>query len=147
MVEGIVAERLTKRFNANVAVDRLSLKTREGEVFGFLGPIGAGKTTTISMLACLIHPSEGSALVGGYNIIKEPNNRNIRNYNSRHVSDSVCHIHVDNSNRIDDFLHILEDSSSDYRGTLNLIISFRNLPVFWSYPLFIYFRLNKRRNF
>lgn len=72
-MESIVAEGLTKRFNAIVAVDHVSFRIGEGEVFGLLGPNGAGKTTTIRMLACLIYPSEGSALVGGYSITREPN--------------------------------------------------------------------------
>ncbi|MCS7138618.1 MAG: ABC transporter ATP-binding protein [Crenarchaeota archaeon] len=72
-MESIIAEGLTKRFNTIIAVDHISFRIREGEVFGLLGPNGAGKTTTIRMLSCLIKPSEGFALVGGYDIIKESN--------------------------------------------------------------------------
>lgn len=71
-MNSIVAEGLTKRFNAIVAVDHVSFSIGEGEVFGLLGPNGAGKTTTIRMLACLISPSEGSATVWGYSITREP---------------------------------------------------------------------------
>jgi ABC-2 type transport system ATP-binding protein len=53
-----------------MAVDHLSFEIGEAEVFGLLGPNGAGKTTTIRMLACLLSPSEGSARVGGYDIVK-----------------------------------------------------------------------------
>lgn len=67
-----MAEGLTKRFNNFMAVGNISFKVEEGEVFGLLGPNGAGKTTIIRMLACLIFPSEGSALVGGYDVTREP---------------------------------------------------------------------------
>jgi ABC-2 type transport system ATP-binding protein len=59
---------LTKRFGSLTAVDHLSFKVTEGEILGLLGPNGAGKTTTVRILACLISASEGSAIVGGYEI-------------------------------------------------------------------------------
>jgi len=59
---------LTRRFNGNLAVDRLTIDVREGEVFGFLGPNGAGKTTTVRMLACLIRPTSGTARINGYEL-------------------------------------------------------------------------------
>jgi len=72
MASTIEAEGLTKMFGSLIAVDHLSFKVEEGEVFGLLGPNGAGKTTTVRMLACLISPSEGSAKVGGYDIVRNP---------------------------------------------------------------------------
>lgn len=68
----IEAMELTKIFGSLVAVDKLSFKVRKGEVFGILGPNGAGKTTTIRLLTCLISPSSGSAIVGGFDIVKDP---------------------------------------------------------------------------
>ena len=62
---------LTKRYKNLIAVDKLNLEIREGELFSLLGVNGAGKTTTIKMLSCLTKPTEGDALVGGYSIIKE----------------------------------------------------------------------------
>ena len=67
----IKTENLSKKFNGNLAVDRLSLEVHEGEVFGFLGPNGAGKTTTVRMLTSLIAPSNGTAVVNGFEIGKE----------------------------------------------------------------------------
>lgn len=64
----IHTENLTKKFDNQVAVDRLNLDIAEGEVFGFLGPNGAGKTTTIRMLTCLIAPTSGSARVLDYEV-------------------------------------------------------------------------------
>jgi len=72
----IKTENLTKKFNGNLAVDRLSLEVREGEVFGFLGPNGAGKTTTVRILTSLIAPSNGTAVVNGFEIGK--NDKKIR---------------------------------------------------------------------
>ena len=56
------------------AVDDISFESYEGEVFGLLGPNGAGKTTTMRMIATLINPDSGDASVGGFSIIKQPQN-------------------------------------------------------------------------
>lgn len=63
---------LTKCFGELVAVDHINFKVKYGEIFGFLGPNGAGKTTTINCLITLLQPSKGTAIVAGYDIIKEP---------------------------------------------------------------------------
>ena len=68
----IRTEGLTKRFGEKVAVANLNLDIAEGEFFCFLGPNGAGKTTTIKMLTGLIRPTSGVAILGGYDIEKEP---------------------------------------------------------------------------
>ena len=62
---------LTKKFGSLVAVDGINLEVKEGEIFGFLGPNGAGKTTTISMLTTLMKPSSGTAMVAGYDLIRD----------------------------------------------------------------------------
>lgn len=65
---------LTKVYNGKVrAVDNVSFSVRRGEIFGFLGPNGAGKSTTIKMLTTLLRPTSGTALVVGYDIVREPN--------------------------------------------------------------------------
>ena len=66
----ITLKNLTKKFEKIVAVDNVSLDINEGEVFGLLGQNGAGKTTIIHMLATLIKPTSGTALINGYDIIK-----------------------------------------------------------------------------
>ncbi len=63
---------LTKRFRKLTAVDGLDLSIRKGEIFGLLGPDGAGKTTTIRMLCAIMDPNEGSARVAGFDTVKEP---------------------------------------------------------------------------
>ncbi len=71
-MSGIEAEGLSKRFGTLTALDRLSFRVDPGEIFGLLGPNGSGKTTTVRILSCLISPSEGSARVAGFDIVKDP---------------------------------------------------------------------------
>ena len=63
---------LTRRFGAFVAVDDLSFSVKQGEIFGFLGANGAGKSTTIRMLCGLLKPTSGTALVGGIDVSRNP---------------------------------------------------------------------------
>ena len=63
---------LVKRYKNLTAVDKLNLEIRQGELFSLLGVNGAGKTTAIKMLSCLTKPTDGDANVGGYSIMKEP---------------------------------------------------------------------------
>jgi len=63
---------LVKCYKKLTAVDNLNLEIRQGELFSMLGVNGAGKTTTIKMLTCLTKPTDGDAYVGGYSIIKQP---------------------------------------------------------------------------
>jgi ABC-2 type transport system ATP-binding protein len=67
----IDARDLTRRFGQFVAVDHITFDVRAGEVFGFLGANGAGKTTAIRMLTGLLQPSSGSAIVAGHDVVKE----------------------------------------------------------------------------
>jgi ABC-2 type transport system ATP-binding protein len=63
---------LVKRFGGEVAVDRLSLSCPPGEVFGFVGPDGAGKTTIMRLLAAVMAPDEGSILIEGVDAVTNP---------------------------------------------------------------------------
>ena len=62
---------LVKQYKDIIAVDKLHLEIKKGELFSLLGVNGAGKTTTIKMLTCLTKPTSGDAFVGGYSITKE----------------------------------------------------------------------------
>jgi len=63
---------LTRRFGAFVAVDHLTFTVRRGEIFGFLGSNGAGKSTTIRMLCGLLRPTSGAATVSGIDVARDP---------------------------------------------------------------------------
>lgn len=63
---------LTKRFGHLTAVDHLDLTVAAGEIFGLVGPDGAGKTTTLRMLCALMDPSEGTASVAGHDVVRAP---------------------------------------------------------------------------
>jgi ABC-2 type transport system ATP-binding protein len=66
----IETHNLTKRFKKVTAVDRLDLGVGRGEIFGLLGPDGAGKTTAIRMLCAIMDPTEGSASVAGFDTVR-----------------------------------------------------------------------------
>ncbi|TLM76795.1 MAG: ABC transporter ATP-binding protein [Actinobacteria bacterium] len=68
----MVVSGLTKRFGDFTAVDAIDFRVRPGEIFGFLGPNGSGKTTTIRMLCGVIAPSGGRATVMGFDTEREP---------------------------------------------------------------------------
>jgi ABC-2 type transport system ATP-binding protein len=68
----IRTEHLTKRYGGLTAVNDLNLDIPQGQLFAFLGPNAAGKTTTIKLLAGLLKPTSGRALIGGHDIQKEP---------------------------------------------------------------------------
>jgi ABC-2 type transport system ATP-binding protein len=72
-METIISARgLTRRFGGLTAVDHLDLEVARGEVFGIVGPDGAGKTTTLRMFSGLVDPSEGQAAVAGHDPVREP---------------------------------------------------------------------------
>ena len=73
----IVADKLTKKFGDFTAVDQISFEVNRGEIFGFLGANGAGKTTAMRMFCGLSLPTSGAATVGGFDVYKE--NEQIKN--------------------------------------------------------------------
>lgn len=68
----IIASGLSKQFGATRAVDGLSFHVRPGEIFGLVGPDGAGKTTTLRMLAGVLGPDAGTATVAGHDVVHDP---------------------------------------------------------------------------
>jgi ABC-2 type transport system ATP-binding protein len=70
--DAVIATDLTRHFGAFVAVDHISFRVQAGEIFGFLGPNGSGKTTTIRMLCGLLTPTAGRAHVLGYDVARDP---------------------------------------------------------------------------
>lgn len=67
----IEANRLTKQFGNFTAVDHISFQVKKGEIFGFLGANGAGKTTAIKMMSGLLLPTSGTATIAGYDILTQ----------------------------------------------------------------------------
>ncbi|MHC1690213.1 MAG: ABC transporter ATP-binding protein [Bacteroidales bacterium] len=70
----ITVENLTKKFGSFTAVDNISFEVGKGEIFGFLGANGAGKTTAMRMLCGLLKPTSGKGIVAGYDIRSESEN-------------------------------------------------------------------------
>lgn len=68
----IAVSGLTKRFPGAIAVDHLDFTVAEGEIFGLVGPDGAGKTTTLRMLAGVLPPDQGTITVAGCNVARDP---------------------------------------------------------------------------
>lgn len=68
----IETDKLTKYYGEVVAVRDVSFKLEKGDILGFLGPNGAGKSTTMRMLTTFLYPSSGTAVVGGYHILRQP---------------------------------------------------------------------------
>jgi len=71
-LNSIEVKNLTKKYGKFTSVDNISFDVKEGEVFGFLGANGAGKSTTIKMLCAILQSTSGDAIVAGYSINKEP---------------------------------------------------------------------------
>jgi ABC-2 type transport system ATP-binding protein len=71
-MNAIEVRHLTRRFGDFVAVNDVSFEVRAGEIFGFLGSNGAGKSTTIRMLCGLLQPTSGQAIVGGIDVVRDP---------------------------------------------------------------------------
>ncbi|HID87084.1 MAG TPA: ATP-binding cassette domain-containing protein, partial [Anaerolineae bacterium] len=67
----IQTDNLTRTFKNTVAVDGLNLTVRRGEIFGLVGPDGAGKTTTIRLLSAIMNPTSGWARVAGFDTVKQ----------------------------------------------------------------------------
>jgi len=68
----ILAENLSKKFDDFTAVNTVNLNVKAGQVLVLLGPNGAGKTTTVRMLTSILRPTEGRALVAGFDVVQEP---------------------------------------------------------------------------
>ncbi len=71
MDESIRTQDLSKRFGSLIAVESLSLSVQQGEIFGLVGPDGAGKTTTMRLLAGILEPTSGEAWVAGFHVVRQ----------------------------------------------------------------------------
>jgi ABC-2 type transport system ATP-binding protein len=98
MTPVIVADQLSKRFGARLAVDRVSFDVRAGEVMGLLGPNGSGKTTILRILGGYLCPSSGTARVAGFDVVAE--GLEARRYVGYVPEDVPLYSHM----RVDEFL-------------------------------------------
>jgi sodium transport system ATP-binding protein len=71
-VENLEKEFHDKKHGSRKAVDNISFSVNEGEIFGLLGPNGAGKTTTLRLISTILKPTAGTAVVNGFDIVREP---------------------------------------------------------------------------
>jgi ABC-2 type transport system ATP-binding protein len=71
-MHAIEARKLVRRFGDVVAVNEVEFAVDQGEIFGFLGPNGAGKSTTINMLCTMLRPTAGTALINGFDLVRQP---------------------------------------------------------------------------
>jgi len=71
-MNNIEVKNLTKKFGEFISVNNISFNVKKGEVFGFLGANGAGKSTTIRMLCGILKPTSGDAIVGGFSVMNQP---------------------------------------------------------------------------
>lgn len=70
-MSAIVTKSLTKKYKDKIAVNSINLSINDGEMYALLGVNGAGKSTTIKMLSCLIKPTSGDALLNGNSIVSD----------------------------------------------------------------------------
>lgn len=68
----IEVNNLVKKYGSHLAVDHLSFQVEPGKIYGFLGPNGAGKSTTMNIMTGYIAPTEGTVMINGYDIVKDP---------------------------------------------------------------------------
>src|SRR5579864_2995938 len=105
MNEPIISVRnLTRRFGELTAVDHLTLEIPRGEIFGLVGPDGAGKTTTLRMLCGLLDPTEGEAWVAGHDII----------HDTQAVKDSIGYM----AQRFGLYVDLTVDENMEFYGDL-----------------------------
>lgn len=71
-MNSIEVKNLTKKFGEFISVNNISFNVKKGEIYGFLGANGAGKSTTIRMLCGILKPTSGDAIVGGFSVMNQP---------------------------------------------------------------------------
>lgn len=111
----IRTQNLTRRFDGVTAVDGLNLEVYPGEIFGLVGPDGAGKTTTLRMLCSLLDPTEGTATVAGHDVVQE----------SQQVKDSIGYM----AQRFGLYLDLTVQENMDFYGDLFGIVGSERLAL------------------
>jgi ABC-2 type transport system ATP-binding protein len=126
----ITTRSLTRTFGRNVAVNQLDLSVHKGEIFGLVGPDGAGKTTTLRLLAGIMRPSEGAATVAGYDVRRNPEAIKARiGYMAQQFSLYEDLTVMENLNF---FADIFEVSTADREARIPRLLEFSRLTEFTS---------------
>src|SRR6185503_9574843 len=121
MAEPVIrTENLTRVFGAVRAVDGLSLTVPGGAIFGFLGPNGSGKTTTIRTLLGLVEPSSGSAHVLGFNVAGQA--ENIRERSGAVLEQSGIYERLSGEDNLDLYARIWKLRASDRRARVRQLL-------------------------
>jgi ABC-2 type transport system ATP-binding protein len=127
-MNAILAEHLTKRFGDLVAVDGLTLSVDEGEIFGLVGPDGAGKTTTMRLLCSIMEPSGGDAWVAGHHIVREAEKiKESIGYMSQRFG---LYADLTVAENIDFYADIYNEPRRGRREKIDRLLSFSNLTPF-----------------
>jgi ABC-2 type transport system ATP-binding protein len=123
----IEIENLTRKFDGVTAVDGLSLRVDEGEVFALLGPNGAGKTTTVRMLTCLIAKTSGAARIGEYDIGNPEESQKIRKMVGLLPENVGLYEELSAYDNLDIYGRLYKCSESQRRETIEHLLSLLNL--------------------
>jgi ABC-2 type transport system ATP-binding protein len=127
-MSAIETNQLTKRFGDLVAVDRLTLSVGEGEIFGLVGPDGAGKTTTMRLLCSIMDPSGGDAWVAGHHIVREAETiKESIGYMSQRFG---LYADLTVAENIDFYADVYNEPRRGRRERIDRLLSFSNLTPF-----------------
>ncbi len=128
MEEAIRIEGLTREFGSETAVDGLTMSIREGEIFGLVGPDGAGKTTTMRMLTGILEPTSGDAWVNGMSIRESPEKiKDEIGYMSQRFG---LYSDLTVMENIDFYADLYGVSRADRQNRLDELLAFSNLTPF-----------------
>ena len=127
-MNAIETDHLTKRFGDLPAVDGLTLSVAEGEIFGLVGPDGAGKTTTIRLLCSIMEPSGGDAWVAGHHVVRDAEKikENI-GYMSQRFG---LYVDLTVMENLDFYADIYSEPRRGRREKIDRLLSFSNLMPF-----------------
>lgn len=124
----IEVQKLTRRFGPSLAVDGLSFRVDGGELFGLVGPDGAGKTTTLRMLAGVLRPSAGDARVDGVSVVADP--ERVKRAIAYMPQRFGLYADLTVAENLDFFADLFEVASADRPARLERLYAFSNLAPF-----------------
>lgn len=127
-MSAIVVRELTRRFGDVLAVDGLSFTVGSGELFGLVGPDGAGKTTALRMLAGVLRPTSGDATVGGVSVARDP--EGVKNHIAYMSQRFGLYADLTVRENIEFYADLYQVPRSEYAARLARLYEFSNLGPF-----------------